>query len=130
MIVVTGNCLSSGYEMLDPIIFKADFKKLIALPEDDHFNTRMAKIYDTYLRDDPKFEKMNNKSIWVRNLLAQKKIRELNPGITIETLIPDFQGINEHIDRLIDVKPEVISHNIVTGIFIIALNPTKSIRPW
>ena len=82
MIVVTGNCLSSGYEMLDPIIFKADFKKLIALPEDDHFNTRMAKIYDTYLRDDPKFEKMNNKSIWVRNLLAQKKIRELEHDVS------------------------------------------------
>ena len=60
-------------------------------------------------RDDLK-DDMGSK-FWVETV---KKIRELNPGITIETLIPDFQGINEHIDRLIDVKPEVISHNIET----------------
>ena len=60
-------------------------------------------------RDDLK-DDMGSK-FWVETI---KKIRELNPGITIETLIPDFQGINEHIDRLIDVKPEVISHNIET----------------
>ena len=60
-------------------------------------------------RDDLK-DDMGSK-FWVETV---KKIRELNPGITIETLIPDFQGINEHIDRLIDIKPEVISHNIET----------------
>ena len=60
-------------------------------------------------RDDLK-DDMGSK-FWVETV---KKIRELNPGITIETLIPDFQGINEHIDRLIGVKPEVISHNIET----------------
>ena len=60
-------------------------------------------------RDDLK-DDMGSK-FWVETV---KKIRELTPGITIETLIPDFQGINEHIDRLIDVKPEVISHNIET----------------
>jgi lipoic acid synthetase len=60
-------------------------------------------------RDDLK-DDMGSK-FWVETV---KKIRELNPGITIETLIPDFQGISEHIDRLIDVKPEVISHNIET----------------
>ena len=43
-----------------------------------------------------------------------KSIRRLNPGITMETLIPDFQGIEKHIDRIIKVKPEVISHNIET----------------
>ena len=48
---------------------------------------------------------------WVETI---NKIREYNPGITLETLIPDFQGIHEHIDRLVNVKPEVISHNIET----------------
>ena len=48
---------------------------------------------------------------WVETI---NKIREYNPGITLEALIPDFQGIHEHIDRLVNVKPEVISHNIET----------------
>ena len=29
-------------------------------------------------------------------------------------LIPDFQGIEKHIDRIIEVAPEVVSHNIET----------------
>ena len=82
MIVVTGNCLSSGYEMLDPIIFKEDFKTLISLPEDEYFDKRMEKIYDQYLRNDPKYQKMNEKSKWVRNILAQKKIRELEHEVS------------------------------------------------
>jgi lipoic acid synthetase len=32
----------------------------------------------------------------------------------METLIPDFQGIEKHIDRIINVMPEVVSHNMET----------------
>ncbi len=60
-------------------------------------------------RDDLK-DDMGSK-LWVETI---KKVREYNPGITIEALIPDFQGITEHIDRIIAIKPEVISHNIET----------------
>ena len=60
-------------------------------------------------RDDLK-DDMGSK-LWVETI---KKVREYNPGITIEALIPDFQGIHEHIDRLVNVEPEVISHNIET----------------
>jgi lipoic acid synthetase len=42
------------------------------------------------------------------------KIREVNPGVTIETLIPDFRGNIADIDRVIDAGPDVISHNIET----------------
>ena len=42
--------------------------------------------------------------IWAETI---KSIRRLNPGITLETLIPDFQGIEKHLDRIIAVKPEV-----------------------
>ena len=49
--------------------------------------------------------------IWAETI---KSIRRLNPGITLETLIPDFQGVKKHLDRIITVKPEVISHNIET----------------
>ena len=38
----------------------------------------------------------------------------MNPETTMETLIPDFQGIESHLDRIIEVAPEVISHNIET----------------
>ncbi len=49
--------------------------------------------------------------IWAQTIL---KVRELNPGITIETLIPDFQGKWENLKRLIDVKPDIVSHNLET----------------
>jgi len=43
-----------------------------------------------------------------------KAIRRANPSTTLETLIPDFQGIERHIDRIIEVTPEVVSHNMET----------------
>ncbi|WP_027377712.1 lipoyl synthase [Kaistella palustris] len=41
-------------------------------------------------------------------------VRRISPGTTMETLIPDFQGIAKHLDRMIEVAPEVISHNMET----------------
>ncbi len=49
--------------------------------------------------------------IWAETV---NKIREISPGTTLETLIPDFKGIHEQLDRLLEVKPEVISHNMET----------------
>lgn len=43
-----------------------------------------------------------------------KAIRRMNPNTTLETLIPDFQGIHAHLDRIIEVDPEVVSHNMET----------------
>jgi len=43
-----------------------------------------------------------------------KAVRRMNPETTIETLIPDFQGIEKHLDKMIAVAPEVISHNMET----------------
>jgi lipoic acid synthetase len=43
-----------------------------------------------------------------------KSIRRMNPDTTLETLIPDFQGVTINIDRIVDVAPEVISHNLET----------------
>lgn len=42
------------------------------------------------------------------------RIKEVNPGVTIETLIPDFRGNTSDVDRVIDASPDVISHNIET----------------
>lgn len=43
-----------------------------------------------------------------------KAVRRMNPETTLETLIPDFQGIHQHLDRILAVTPEVISHNMET----------------
>ncbi|MER3498529.1 MAG: lipoyl synthase [Chitinophagaceae bacterium] len=43
-----------------------------------------------------------------------KAVKALNPDTTLETLIPDFKGEKENIQRIIDAAPEVISHNIET----------------
>jgi len=49
--------------------------------------------------------------IWAETIEA---IRRANPNTTLETLIPDFKGEKRNIDRLIDVAPEIISHNLET----------------
>ncbi len=49
--------------------------------------------------------------IWAETVNA---VRRISPGTTMETLIPDFQGITKHLDRVLAVKPEVISHNMET----------------
>lgn len=49
--------------------------------------------------------------IWSETI---KAIRRMNPSITLETLIPDFQGKTKNIDRIITANPEVVSHNMET----------------
>ncbi|MEA2021624.1 MAG: lipoyl synthase [Candidatus Caldatribacteriota bacterium] len=41
-------------------------------------------------------------------------IRKLLPRSTVEILIPDFQGSREALQKVIEVRPEVINHNIET----------------
>lgn len=43
-----------------------------------------------------------------------KAVKALNPGTTLETLIPDFRGITDQIQRIIDAAPDVVSHNMET----------------
>lgn len=49
--------------------------------------------------------------IWQNTI---KAVKALNPETTLETLIPDFKGDTENIDRIIEAAPEVVSHNIET----------------
>jgi lipoic acid synthetase len=49
--------------------------------------------------------------IWVETINA---IRRESPSTTLETLIPDFKGIWENLERLLAVRPEVVSHNLET----------------
>jgi len=49
--------------------------------------------------------------IWAETINA---IRRESPGTTLETLIPDFRGIWENLERVLAVRPEVVSHNLET----------------
>ncbi len=49
--------------------------------------------------------------VWFNTI---KAVKSLNPGTTLETLIPDFKGQKENIQRIIAAAPEVISHNVET----------------
>lgn len=49
--------------------------------------------------------------IWAETV---EKVRELSPSTTMETLIPDFAGKWENLQRIIDVAPEIVSHNLET----------------
>lgn len=49
--------------------------------------------------------------IWAETINA---IRRISPGTTMETLIPDFRGIENQMDRVLEAAPEVISHNLET----------------
>lgn len=42
------------------------------------------------------------------------KIKEQNPHVIVEALIPDFQGQRELIKKVVDANPEVIGHNVET----------------
>ena len=46
-----------------------------------------------------------------------------SPGTTLETLIPDFAGKWDNLQRIIQVAPEVVSHNLET-----VRRLTKSVR--
>lgn len=49
--------------------------------------------------------------IWYNTI---KAVRALNPDTTLETLIPDFKGDWDNLQRIIDAAPEVVSHNMET----------------
>lgn len=49
--------------------------------------------------------------IWVQTV---KAIRQQSPGTTMETLIPDFAGNWENLQNIIDIAPEIVSHNLET----------------
>jgi len=49
--------------------------------------------------------------IWAETIRA---VRKISPQTKFETLIPDFKGIKENMERVFVERPEVLSHNIET----------------
>ncbi|MEZ7887452.1 MAG: lipoyl synthase, partial [Flavobacteriales bacterium] len=58
--------------------------------------------------------------IWVKTV---KAIRHQSPTTTLETLVPDFAGNWSNLQYIIDVAPEIVSHNLET-----VRRLTKSVR--
>lgn len=50
-------------------------------------------------------------AIWAATVRA---VREVAPGVTMETLIPDFKGNMHSVGLMIEAAPEVVSHNMET----------------
>ena len=65
-------------------------------------------VITSVLRDDLKD---GGSTIWEETV---NEVRKACPGITLETLIPDFQGKWENLQRIINVHPEIVSHNLET----------------
>lgn len=49
--------------------------------------------------------------IWAETI---KEIRAISPETKFECLIPDFAGKWENLQRIIDARPDIVSHNIET----------------
>jgi len=49
--------------------------------------------------------------IWAMTI---NEIRNISPTTTLETLIPDFKANANQIQKIIEVKPEIVSHNLET----------------
>ena len=50
-------------------------------------------------------------SVWAATVRA---IRHRNPNTAVEVLIPDFQGSNQHLDIVLEAKPDILNHNVET----------------
>jgi lipoic acid synthetase len=50
-------------------------------------------------------------SVWAATIRA---IRHRNPQTAVEVLIPDFQGNNDHLDIVLEAKPDILNHNVET----------------
>lgn len=43
-----------------------------------------------------------------------RKVREVQPGCTVEVLIPDFRGIWDALQLVLDARPDILNHNVET----------------
>lgn len=50
-------------------------------------------------------------SVWAATIRA---VRYKNPETSIEVLIPDFRGNTDHLDTVLEAKPDILNHNFET----------------
>jgi lipoic acid synthetase len=49
--------------------------------------------------------------IWAATI---RQVKALNPGCTVEALIPDFEGLEASLSMVLDAKPDILAHNTET----------------
>ncbi|MEM1611540.1 MAG: lipoyl synthase [Sulfolobales archaeon] len=54
-----------------------------------------------------------------------RAVKDLNPGVRVEVLIPDFRGDLDALKRVVDAGPDVLAHNIET-----VRRLTPLVRDW
>lgn len=86
----------------------ADLQEPVRVAESIRLMKVKHAVITSVDRDDLKDGGSN---IWQETIRA---IRKVSPETTLETLIPDFQGKWENLQRIIDVRPEIVSHNLET----------------
>jgi lipoic acid synthetase len=50
-------------------------------------------------------------AIWADTI---RQVKALNPGCTVEALIPDFEGLEESLLTVLEAKPDILAHNAET----------------
>jgi lipoic acid synthetase len=50
-------------------------------------------------------------SVWAATIRA---VRHRNPATAVEVLVPDFKGQLEHVDTVLDARPDIFNHNLET----------------
>jgi lipoic acid synthetase len=50
-------------------------------------------------------------AIWAETI---RQVRMLNPGCTVEALVPDFEGLEESLLTVLGAKPDILAHNTET----------------
>jgi len=104
--ICTRNCKFCGVPTGTPLI--PDPEEPVKIAESIRIMSLKHAVITSVDRDDlPDL----GASFWVKTIL---KIKEVNPNVKMEVLIPDFQGKKELIQQVINTSPEVISHNVET----------------
>jgi lipoic acid synthetase len=81
-------------------------------PERVAESVKLMKVKHAVLTSVDRDDLMDGGStIWVETV---ENIRKVSPTTTLETLIPDFAGKWDNLQRIIDVSPEIVSHNLET----------------
>jgi len=50
-------------------------------------------------------------ALWAETI---RRVREIGPDLTVEVLVPDFQGSAEALQQVLDAEPTVLGHNLET----------------
>jgi lipoic acid synthetase len=102
----TRNCRFCAVKNLLPD--EVDWEEPMRLAESIRTLKLKHAVITSVARDDLKD---GGASFWASCI---KTIKKLNPTTTLEVLIPDFNGDLDLLQKVIDTKPEVISHNLET----------------